>query len=117
MGENHSNHIKSNEEKSIKTIEGILFAEEEYQRKINQAKTSAAKIIESARQKVTEQKRKNESESNQMKNDSFSKAAIETNKKVNESLTKAKKEAETIRKKKLDQKIVSQIAKDILNSL
>ena len=99
-------HEASEHPEFMKTIKEIHSAEQEYDR-----------IMNSAKEKIAEERMKGEEELVSLKNELLRSGSKEIDAEVDKILAKAKSEGEKINKKKLEAKTVSGIVKNFLSSL
>jgi len=101
----------------MKTIKEIRDAEEQYDRVISDSKAKADKIMREAKERIMEERMKEEEEVVAYKNEKLKKGSKEIEAEVAKIVDKAKDEASKVSKKKADDGAVAKLVKSFVSGL
>ena len=117
MHEKHDKHDNIDGSEFVKTIEDIRKAEENYDKRLQDAKHNAALILQKAKQQTNDEKVKRAEEVAVWKNSHLKSGNEEIEENVAKIVQKSREDSSKLSKKVLDSDAISKIAKDFLNSL
>ncbi|MGV8085606.1 MAG: hypothetical protein ACP5N9_05130 [Candidatus Bilamarchaeum sp.] len=117
MHEKHDKHDNVDGSEFVKTIEEIRKAEENYDKRLQDAKQNAALILQKAKQMANDEKLKRSEEVSSWKSNSIKSGNEEIEESVKKIVQKSREDSAKLGKKVLDGDAVSKIAKEFLNSL